>query len=57
VAAHDGGRVVSVRAADASGETIEARASIVVGADGLNSGVAGMVGAVMAQAPTSERLT
>ena len=49
----DGDRVVGVRAVDASGETIEARASLVVGADGLNSRVAGMVGAAMARSHPS----
>jgi len=44
----DGDRVVGVRAVEASGETIEARASLVIGADGLTSSVAGMVGAAMA---------
>ena len=49
----DGDRVVGVRAVDASGETIEARASLVIGADGLNSSVAGMVGAAMARSHPS----
>ncbi len=33
----DGDRVVGARAVDVSGETIEARASLVIGADGLNA--------------------
>jgi flavin-dependent dehydrogenase len=49
----DGDRVVGVRAVDASGKTIEARASVVIGADGLNSSVAGMVGAAMARSHPS----
>jgi flavin-dependent dehydrogenase len=49
----DGERVVGVRAVDAAGETIEARASLVVGADGLNSSVAGMVGAEMVRSHPS----
>ena len=38
----DGDRVVGARAVDVSGETIEARASLVIGADGLNSSVDGV---------------
>jgi len=49
----DGDRVVGVRAVDASGEAIEARASLVIGADGLSSSVAGMVGAGMARSHPS----
>ena len=49
----DGDRVVGVRAVEASGGTIEAHASLVIGADGLNSSVAGMVGAAMARSHPS----
>jgi 2-polyprenyl-6-methoxyphenol hydroxylase-like FAD-dependent oxidoreductase len=42
---HEGGRVVGVRARDASGNPIELDARFVVGADGLRSGVARAVGA------------
>jgi len=49
----DGDRVVGIRAVDASGETIEATASLVIGADGLSSSVAGMVGAAMARSHPS----
>ncbi|MCW5735408.1 MAG: FAD-dependent monooxygenase [Enhydrobacter sp.] len=39
-----GDRIVGVRAIAATGETIEAKSSLVIGADGLNSSVAAMVG-------------
>lgn len=49
----DGDRTVGVRAIAASGGTFEARASVVIGADGLTSSVAAMVGAGMARAHPS----
>lgn len=49
----DGDRIVGVRAVGSSGEAIEARASVVIGADGLNSSVAGMVGAAMSRSHPS----
>jgi flavin-dependent dehydrogenase len=49
----DGERVVGVRAVDAAGGTIEARAALVVGADGLNSSVARRVGAAVARSHPS----
>ncbi len=49
----EGDRVVGVKAVDESGETIELRAPLVVGADGLNSSIAGMVGAAMSRSHPS----
>ena len=41
----EGGRVVGIKGRDASGEVVEARAAVVVGADGVHSFVARTVGA------------
>lgn len=49
----DGARIVGVRAVDASGATVEARAPLVIGADGLSSSVARMVGAAVARSHPS----
>jgi 2-polyprenyl-6-methoxyphenol hydroxylase-like FAD-dependent oxidoreductase len=43
----DGDRVAGVRAAGPDGELYEERAAVVVGADGMNSRIAGIVGAAL----------